>query len=112
MSDKTKVSASELKDLAGKIDTVTGEIQGVMSKLDGIAVEMQSHWSGSAALAYQGLQQQVNDDGKALNRILGDIRDALAASGTDFGSQEEDQKHILEQLKGSTADDSILKAFG
>jgi WXG100 family type VII secretion target len=83
-----------------------------MSKLDGIAVEMQSHWSGAAAIAYQGLQQQVNDDGKALNRILGDIRDALAASGTDFGSQEEDQKHVLGQLKGSTADDSILKAFG
>jgi WXG100 family type VII secretion target len=112
MSDKTKVSASELKDLAGKIDTVTGEIHGVMSKLDGVAVEMQSHWSGQAASAYQQLQEQVNNDGKALNRILGDIRDALAASGTDFGSQEEDQKHVLDQLKGSTADDSILKAFG
>jgi WXG100 family type VII secretion target len=112
MSDKTKVSSSELKSLAGKIDTVTGEINGVMSKLDGVAVEMQSHWSGQAALAYQQLQEQVNNDGKTVNRILGDIRDALAASGTDFGSQEEDQKHILEQLKGSTADDSILKAFG
>jgi WXG100 family type VII secretion target len=112
MSGKSRVSAAELRDLAGRIDTVKSEIQGVIGKLNGVAGEVQAAWAGAGGSAYQSLQAQVNNDATVLNRILGDIRDALAATATDFTTNDEQQEQVLKQLQGSTQDDAIAKAFG
>lgn len=113
MSQDLNVAHGELHKLELALEKMKGTLTQKISTLNGVVEGISGSWKGDAAAAYQGLQQQVNDDARRLNEILEFIKEAVVAAKGGFSASEQDQMDRFKNLRGdnSSADNSILDAL-
>ncbi|MER7849747.1 WXG100 family type VII secretion target [Kitasatospora sp. NPDC096077] len=96
MSDgQFTVTAQEMMDFAGKIETALGQIETERKALQTTVENITSGWKGQAADSYKALQGKVNDDVKALHEALTAIKHAIELTTKHYASAEEEQKALF-----------------
>ncbi|ARF80345.1 WXG100 family type VII secretion target [Kitasatospora aureofaciens] len=96
MSDgQFTVTAQEMMDFAGKIETAIGQIEQERSALQTTVDNITGGWKGQAADAYKSLQTQVNEDVKKLKESLTAIKHAIELTTKHYASAEEEQKSLF-----------------
>ncbi|GAA1370609.1 MULTISPECIES: WXG100 family type VII secretion target [Streptomyces] len=98
MAGQFQVTEDELRVLSGKIDTVRGQIQGEISRLNGVIDQIASGWKGEAATSYHQLQNRWNEDARKMNGILGDIKDAVDSTRTNYNASEDQQNSEISKI--------------
>ncbi|MFI5758865.1 WXG100 family type VII secretion target [Streptomyces sp. NPDC051569] len=98
MAGQFQVTEDELRVLSGKIDTVRGQVQGEISRLNGVIDQIASGWKGQAASSYQQLQNRWNEDAKRMNDILSDIKEAVDSTRTNYSASEEQQNSEISKI--------------
>lgn len=92
----------EMRAFGNRIATVNSSIQGEISRLQQVIDNITSGWKGQAATAYNNLQQQVNEDATKLNQILGEIREAIDTTTSNYQASEEEQTSSISQVAGAS----------
>ncbi|MEU6973228.1 WXG100 family type VII secretion target [Kitasatospora aureofaciens] len=96
MSDgQFTVTAQEMMDFAGKIETAIGQIEQERSALQTSVQNVSGGWKGQAADAYKALQDQVDKDVKDLKESLTAIKHAIELTTKHYASAEEEQKALF-----------------
>ncbi|MEU4119857.1 WXG100 family type VII secretion target [Kitasatospora sp. NPDC028055] len=96
MSDgQFTVTAQEMMDFAGKIETAIGQIEAERKALQTTVDNITSGWKGQAADAYKVLQNQVNTDVDELRKSLTAIKHAIELTTKHYASAEEEQKALF-----------------
>ncbi len=112
MSGNLRANAQDMDALSNQIDGAQNEIRQMISKLERVREEVQAAWAGRGGSAYQTLQSQANRDLTALNKLLGEIREAVKDTAADFTAGDEHQESELKKLQRVAHDDAITNAFG
>ena len=55
-------------------------------------------WKGDAAIAYQTLQSQWNEDAGKLNRVLNEIKEAIDGTSSQYTATESDQHSSISKI--------------
>ncbi|MFB7911741.1 WXG100 family type VII secretion target [Kitasatospora sp. NPDC056076] len=96
MSDgQFTVTAQEMMDFAGKIETAIGQIETERKALQTTVENITSGWKGQAADAYKVLQGKVNTDVDDLRKSLTAIKHAIELTTKHYASAEEEQKALF-----------------
>lgn len=98
MAGQFQVTEDELNVLSGKIDTVRGQLQGEISRLNGVIDQIAAGWKGDAANAYHQLQNRWNEDARKMNDILSQIGEAVDSTRSSYVSSEDDQKSAVSSI--------------
>lgn len=92
----------EMRAFSNRIATVNSSIQGEISRLQQVIDNITSGWKGQAATAYNNLQQRVNEDATKLNQILGEIKEAIDTTTSNYQASEEEQTSSISQVAGAS----------
>jgi len=100
MAGQFTITAEEMTAFANRIGEVNGQVQGEINRLNNLVSEIASGWKGQAATAYQQMQTRVTEDASALNKVLDDIRQAIAATTKLYTMTEEEQRAAVGGISG------------
>jgi WXG100 family type VII secretion target len=92
----------EMRAFSNRISSVNQSIQGEISRLQTVIDNITSGWKGQAATAYNNLQQQVNEDASKLNQVLGEIKDAIDSTTSNYQASEEEQASSIGQVANAS----------
>lgn len=92
------MTEEEMVAFSGRISSVNSSIQGEIRRLQTVIDTITGGWKGSAATAYNNLQQQVNQDANKINQILLDIREAIDQSTRNYSVSEEEQRSQIQNI--------------
>ena len=87
MSFKTDVAT--MNQAAGNVDQINGEVQGELSRLQGVVQEVSGAWKGQAQGAFMGLMERWDSSARELNQALMSIAENLRANASSFEATEE-----------------------
>lgn len=79
--------------LAGQIENINGQVRNLQNVID----EVETHWKGIGAGAYNRVQHDINERMKKLNRLLAYFLEGIEASRKSSTNNEHD---IAQALKG------------
>ncbi|MGW3044768.1 WXG100 family type VII secretion target [Kitasatospora sp. NPDC001159] len=91
------MTAQEMTAFAKKIEQAVGSIEQERAKLQSTVDNITGGWKGQAANAYTALQNQVNNEVKALQESLTKIQHAIELTTKHYASAEEEQKALFGQ---------------
>jgi len=92
----------EMRAFSNRISTVNSSIQGEISRLQTVIDNITSGWKGQAATAYNNLQSQVNEDASKLNQVLGEIKEAIDRTTSNYQASEEEQASSIGNVASSS----------
>ncbi len=95
MAQQFTTTEEEMRAFATRIDTVNGQVQGEITRLQGVVDNITSGWKGQAANAYNQLQNQVNADASKLNEILRSIKDAIDVTSKNYSQSDDEQRSSM-----------------
>ena len=64
----------------------------------GVESLLQLGWQGAAATSYHQLQDKWNQDAAKLNRVLGEIKDAIDNTSSQYTATEQEQHAGLSRI--------------
>ncbi|MET8475330.1 MULTISPECIES: WXG100 family type VII secretion target [unclassified Streptomyces] len=98
MAGQFNVTHEEMVAFSGRISQVNESIQGEIQRLQTVVDSITSGWKGQAATAYNNLQNQVNEDATALNRVLNEIKEAIDATAQNYQTSEDEQASSISHV--------------
>ncbi|MBC3844156.1 WXG100 family type VII secretion target [Streptacidiphilus sp. 4-A2] len=98
MSGQFTTSSDDMRKFSAHLADVSQQIQQELRRLEGVVSTVAGGWSGDAAIAYQTLQGQWNEDAGKLNTVLGEIKDAIDATTSQYTATEGDQSHAMSKI--------------
>lgn len=98
MAGQFRTTADEMRAFSGRISEVSAQIQQELSRLNNVVGSITSGWQGEAASSYQQLQQKWNEDAAKLNRVLGEIKEAIDSTSKQYTSTEQEQQSGLSRI--------------
>ncbi|MYT28998.1 MULTISPECIES: WXG100 family type VII secretion target [unclassified Streptomyces] len=98
MAGQFTLTHEEMVAFSGKIDSVNHAITGELQRLQTVVDSITSGWKGQAASSYHQLQSQVNEDGKRINQLLAEIKEAVDQTTGNYQSSEEEQAQSISHV--------------
>ncbi|WP_425828833.1 WXG100 family type VII secretion target [Streptomyces fractus] len=98
MAGQFNVTHEEMVAFSGRISQVNESIQGEIQRLQTVVDSITSGWKGQAATAYNNLQNQVNEDATALNRVLNEIKEAIDSTAQNYQTSEDEQASSISHV--------------
>lgn len=98
MSGQFRTTAEEMRAFSGRISEVSASIQSELGRLGNLVGSIAGGWQGEAATAYHQLQERWNEDATRLNRVLGEIKDAIDATTQQYSATEEEQRSQMSNI--------------
>ncbi|WP_369172724.1 WXG100 family type VII secretion target [Streptomyces sp. R28] len=98
MAGQFRVTEDELTKLSGDINTVNGQLQGEIRRLNGVIDQIAGGWKGQAAQSYRQLQDRWNADAKRMTDILNDIKEAVDSTRSNYSASEEQQNSEISKI--------------
>ncbi|MBC2682205.1 WXG100 family type VII secretion target [Corynebacterium sp. 4HC-13] len=86
MSFQTDIST--MNSAAAKVDRINGEVQGELTRLQGVVQDVAASWKGDAQNSFAGLMERWNDNARQLREALNSIADNIRANATGFDDAE------------------------
>jgi len=90
-----RTSAEALSAEAANFDRIGGEIQQVISSVEGTGGELASHMRGQAGTAAQQALARFHEAGVAQIKALGDISTNISQAGIQYSAADDEQASSL-----------------
>ena len=75
MSQTFKTQADVMVATAGKVDNTNDEVQGELTRLQGVVDSVRGSWVGQAQVSFDDLMQRYNTSAQQLREALASISD-------------------------------------
>ena len=77
MTQMFRTEADVMLATAGHVDTTNNEVQGELTRLQGVVDGVRGSWAGSAQVSFDGLMQRWNTSARELREALTSISDNI-----------------------------------
>ncbi|MGW0042893.1 WXG100 family type VII secretion target [Rhodococcus sp. NPDC003348] len=101
MSGQMRTTTETMEAAARHVGDVNGDIQGLLSSLQGRLTAVNGVWEGSAKLAFDNLMVRWDDSAKRLNESLLAISENIRANGVAFAAAQDDHVSAIGNAGGS-----------
>lgn len=100
MSGQMRTTTETMESAARHVGDVNGDIQGLLSSLQGRLTAVNGVWEGSAKLAFDNLMVRWDDSAKRLNESLLAISENIRANGVAFAAAQDDHVSAINNAGG------------
>jgi WXG100 family type VII secretion target len=85
-------------DVANRLETINGDLQGQLRSLQGRLEPLVADWKGQGSNAFQGTMVRWQTDAKRINDALLGIAERVRAGAGRYGANEDDAARMLNVL--------------
>ena len=85
---------------AGRVDTTNSEVQGELTRLQGVVDGVRASWTGSAQVSFDSLMQRWHASAGELREALTSISDNIRHNARSFESMEADNAQAFSAVGG------------
>ncbi|MFD1814745.1 WXG100 family type VII secretion target [Rhodococcus gannanensis] len=101
MSGQMRTTTETMETAATHVSDVNGDIQGLLSSLQGRLSAVNGAWEGAAKVAFDNLMQRWDQEAKNLNQALLEISENIRANGAAFASAQDEHVAAINNSAGS-----------
>ncbi|MEH6856083.1 WXG100 family type VII secretion target [Priestia megaterium] len=97
MSGIIRVTPAELRDMAGRYNNESGQVQELVSRLDTIKSQLQDMWEGASSEAFAAQYEELKPSFVEMSNLLTKIAKQLDDSANVL---EDTDNQIASQIRG------------
>ena len=101
MSQTFKTQADVMVATAGKVDNTNDEVQGELTRLQGVVDSVRGSWVGQAQVSFDDLMQRYNTSAQQLREALTSISENIRDNARNFDSVEADNAQSFDNVGGA-----------
>ena len=101
MSQTFKTQADVMIATAGKVDNTNDEVQGELTRLQGVVDSVRGSWVGQAQVSFDDLMQRYNTSAQQLREALTSISENIRDNARNFDSVEADNAQSFDNVGGA-----------
>ncbi|MDY3127164.1 MAG: WXG100 family type VII secretion target [Corynebacterium sp.] len=103
MSQLFKTQADVMVATAGRVDGTNEEVQGELTRLQGVVDSVRGSWAGQAQVSFDNLMQRYNASAQQLREALSAISDNIRSNARNFDNTEADNSQAFTSVGGGLA---------
>ena len=103
MSQTFKTQADVMVATAGKVDNTNDEVQGELTRLQGVVDSVRGSWVGQAQVSFDDLMQRYNTSAQQLREALASISDNIRSNAHNFDHVEAEHAQAFSNVGGGLA---------
>ncbi|APT86155.1 MULTISPECIES: WXG100 family type VII secretion target [Corynebacterium] len=100
MSQLFKTEADVMVATAGRVDSTNDEVQGELTRLQGVVDSVRASWAGQAQVSFDGLMQRYNTSAQQLREALTAISENIRSNAHNFDTIEADNAQAFSRVGG------------
>jgi len=100
MTQMFRTEADVMLAPAGHVDTTNNEVQGELTRLQGVVDGVRGSWAGSAQVSFDQLMQRWNTSARELREALTSISDNIRHNARSFESMEAQNAQAFTNVGG------------
>ncbi|MGX1738272.1 WXG100 family type VII secretion target [Corynebacterium flavescens] len=100
MSQLFKTEADVMVATAGRVDSTNDEVQGELTRLQGVVDSVRASWAGQAQISFDGLMQRYNTSAQQLREALAAISENIRSNAHNFDTIEADNAQAFSRVGG------------
>ena len=101
MSQTFKTQADVMIATAGKVDNTNDEVQGELTRLQGVVDSVRGSWVGQAQVSFDDLMQRYNTSAQQLREALTSISDNIRDNARHFDDVEATNAQAFSNVGGA-----------
>lgn len=98
-----RTEADVMVATAGRVDSTNDEVQGELTRLQGVVDTVRASWAGSAQVSFDNLMQRYNTAANQLREALTAIADNIRHNAKNFESVEADNSQAFNSVGAGLA---------
>lgn len=98
-----RTEADVMVATAGRVDSTNDEVQGELTRLQGVVDTVRASWAGSAQVSFDNLMQRYNTAANQLREALTAISDNIRLNAKNFESVEADNSQAFNSVGAGLA---------
>ena len=103
MSQTFKTQADVMISTAGKVDNTNDEVQGELTRLQGVVDSVRGSWAGQAQVSFDDLMQRYNTSAQQLREALTSISENIRSNARNFDNVEAENTEAFSKVGGGLA---------
>lgn len=101
MTQTFRTEADVMVATAGRVDSTNDEVQGELTRLQGVVDSVRASWSGRAQVSFDNLMQRYNTSAQQLREALTSISENIRDNAHNFDSVEADNAQSFDNVGGA-----------
>lgn len=98
MTQTFRTEADVMVATAGRVDSTNDEVQGELTRLQGVVDSVRGSWAGRAQVSFDNLMQRYNSSAQQLREALTAISENIRDNARNFDSVEADNAQSFENV--------------
>ncbi|MDK8475832.1 MULTISPECIES: WXG100 family type VII secretion target [unclassified Corynebacterium] len=103
MSQTFKTQADVMVSTAGRVDNTNDEVQGELTRLQGVVDSVRGSWAGQAQVSFDNLMQRYNTSAQQLREALTSISENIRSNARNFDNVEAENTEAFSKVGGGLA---------
>lgn len=103
MSQTFKTQADVMVSTAGRVDNTNDEVQGELTRLQGVVDSVRGSWVGQAQVSFDNLMQRYNTSAQQLREALTSISENIRSNARNFDNVEAENTEAFSKVGGGLA---------
>lgn len=103
MSQTFKTQADVMVSTAGRVDNTNDEVQGELTRLQGVVDSVRGSWAGQAQISFDNLMQRYNTSAQQLREALTAISENIRSNAHNFDNVEAENTQAFSNVGGGLA---------
>ncbi|MER0071024.1 MULTISPECIES: WXG100 family type VII secretion target [unclassified Corynebacterium] len=103
MSQTFKTQADVMVSTAGRVDNTNDEVQGELTRLQGVVDSVRGSWAGQAQVSFDNLMQRYNTSAQQLREALTSISENIRSNARNFDNVEAENTQAFSNVGGGLA---------
>ena len=103
MSQTFKTQADVMVATAGKVDNTNDEVQGELTRLQGVVDSVRGSWAGQAQVSFDNLMQRYSTSAQQLREALTSISENIRSNARNFDNVEAENTQAFSNVGGGLA---------
>ena len=100
MSQLFRTEADVMVATAGRVDDTNDQVQGELSRLQGVVDGVRANWAGSAQVSFDNLMQRWNTSARELREALLSISGNIRHNARSFEGMEAENAQAFNTVGG------------
>lgn len=101
MTQLFKTEAEVMVATAGRVDNTNDEVQGELTRLQGVVDSVRANWAGSAQVSFDNLMERYNHSAQQLREALTSISDNIRSNARNFEDVEAENSQAFSNVGGA-----------
>ena len=101
MTQTFRTEADVMVATAGRVDSTNDEVQGELTRLQGVVDSVRGSWAGRAQGSFDNLMQRYNSSAQQLREALTAISENIRDNARNFDSVEADNAQSFDNVGGA-----------